>query len=707
MKHTLTLLTAIVLASSVAAQAEREDTLLTTGWRFSPSDTTGAEALAFDDTAWTAVTVPHCWNIQPGQDGDKDHFDKNPRWYRLHLKPDAALAGKSFFLKFDAAYHSAEVFLNGQLVGQHVGGFSAFCFNVTPLLHSGQDNLLAVKVHFEALSDSTPLGGDFTKFPGLYRNVHLLVLDPLSISPLDEASPGVYLKQVQVDDNTARVEITTKLRNADNTAKTPTVRCILRDATGKESQVIKAEQSVPAQGTADAVQTLTIPSPHLWNGRLDPYLYRVEVEIVDAGKIVDRVTQPLGLRYYRVDPLSGFFLNGKKYELHGVNRHQERYGKGWAISQADLEEDIALMLEMGCTCVRTCHYQQAKEFHELCDQAGLVVWSELAMVNGVVADSPDFVRNTRHQLTELIKQNYNHPSICFWSLWNELKVPEKTEPDRLAPFLGFLSDLNALAKQLDPTRLTTGANNSKKFVLAPITDVAGWNGYPGWYHGQPEDWPEVLAEVRANIGGRALAVSEYGAGASVLYHELTANQPQTVGQFHPEEWQALVHEAHWKALRQAPYLWGTFIWVMFDVASINRHEGDHNGRNDKGLVTTDRKTCKDSFYFYQSQWTTAPMVHINSRRFNPHPTGVTPVKVYSNCDRVELFLNGKSLGQQTAPDHVFVWPNVELPVGDNKLEARAGTVTDMITWNCSPAASPHLGPVDPPSTPKKKKKAGE
>ena len=704
MKTILKLLTAFVLACAVAAQAAREDTLLTAGWKFSPSDTTGAEAPAFDDAAWTAVTVPHCWNIQPGQDGDKDHFDKNPRWYRLHLKPDAALAGKSFFLKFDAAYHSAEVFLNDRPVGQHVGGFSAFCFDVTPLLHPGQDNLLAVKVHYEALTESPPLGGDFTKFPGLYRNVHLLVLDPLSLSPLDDASPGLYLKQVHVDDQTAQVEVITKLRNAGATAKKAAVRCTLRDATGKELQVITAGQSVPARGIADAVQTLTIPSPHLWNGRLDPYLYRVEVEIVDEGKVVDRVTQPLGLRYYRVDPLSGFFLNGRKYELHGVNRHQERYGKGWAISQADLEEDVALMLAMGCTCVRTCHYQHASEFHELCDQAGLVVWSELAMVNGVAADSPDFVRNTRRQLAELIKQNYNHPSICFWSLWNEIKIPESNESAKPDTFFGFLRDLNALAKQLDSTRLTTGASCCGAFGPMAITDVAAWNGYPGWYGGQPEGWPALLAEVRANIGGRALAVSEYGAGASVAQHQLGNDQPQPRGHFHPEEWQTLVHEAHWKALRQAPYLWGTFVWQMFDAASMTRHEGDHEGRNDKGLVTTDRKICKDAFYFYQAQWTTAPMVHINSRRFNPHPTGVTPVKVCSNCDRVELFLNGKSLGLQSAADHVFIWPGVDLPAGDNRLEARAGGVTDRITWNCSPTASPHLGPVDPPSTPKKKKK---
>jgi beta-galactosidase len=326
------------------------------------------------------------------------------------------------------------------------------------------------------------------------------------------------------------------------------------------------------------------------------------------------------------------------------------------------------------------------------------------MVNGVKFESPDFRRNTRQQLSELIKQNFNHPAICFWSLWYEMHVPSTNAIVEHAEFLSFIRELHTLAKQLDPTRLTTGASCDDGFAPMTLTDVAAWNGYPGWYIGTPQGWPALLAEVRSRIGDHALAVSEYGAGASVRHHQLADQQPQPGGQFHPEEWQALVHEEHWKALRQAPYLWGTYVWVMFDFASIGRHEGDRKGINDKGLVTADRLTRKDAFYFYQAQWTTKPVVYITSRRFNPHPTGPTRVKVYSNCDHVELFLNGRSLGRQTAPDHVFVWPNVDLPAGNNKLEARAGAVSDTITWNCSPDASAHLGPVDSPPAPRNKSK---
>jgi beta-galactosidase len=691
-------------ALALAVAHARQDTVLDGGWKFIPQDLAGAEAVAFDDAAWQSVTVPHCWNIEPGENGDSKHFDEGPGWYRLHIKPEAALAGKAFFLKFDAAYHSAEVFLNGQPVGQHIGGYGAFCFDVTPWLHPGADNLLAVKVHFKALCDSPPLGGDFTKFPGLYRNVHLLALDPLSVSPLDDAGPGVYLKQTRVDEAAAQVEITTKLRNANASAKRASVRCRLLDATGKELQTIAATQSVPASGVADAVQVLTIPQPHLWNGRLDPYLYQVAVEVSDGATVVDRVVQPLGLRYYRVDPAQGFFLNGQHYALHGVNRHQQRPGKGWAIARAELAEDVGLMCELGCTTVRTCHYQHADDYHALCDQAGLVVWAELAMVNGIHYDSPGFVNNTQQQLAELIKQNFNHPSICFWSLWNEIHIPKTNETEKLTQCLNFLRVLNAQAKQLDPTRLTTGASCCSAFAPMTITDVAAWNGYPGWYSGTPDGWPGLLAEVRMEINGGALAVSEYGAGASIHHHQLADVQPQPGGHFHPEEWQALVHEQHWKALRQAPYLWGTFVWVMFDFASLGRREGDHDGLNDKGLVTADRQTRKDAFYFYQAQWTTVPMVHINSRRFNPHPTGKTTVKLYTNCDSAELFLNGRTLGNRKANDCICLWPEVDLPAGENRLEARAANASDALTWNCTPDASPHLGPLDPPAKPKKKKK---
>jgi beta-galactosidase len=676
-------------AAMAANPSPREDLVLSAGWRFIQEDVKGAEAPEFSDGSWQTVRVPHCWNIKPGQDGDKANFYEGPGWYRLRIRPDAATAGKSLFLKFDAAYHSAEVFLNGKAIGSHIGGFGAFCFDVTGLLRPGQENLLAVRVSFRPSMPSIPLAGDYTKYPGLYREVHLLVLDPVSISPLDDASSGVYLKQAQVDAAAARVEVTAKLRNGTAEAKSVTVRCRILDAQGAEVQSTSAEQSIAARGAVDSVQALTLTKPHLWNGRSDPYLYHAEVEVADNNGIRDRLSQPLGLRSFRADAERGFFLNGQAYAVHGVCRHQDRFDRGWAISKADMAEDLALLLEMGCTGVRLAHYPHSGVFHDLCDQAGVLVWAELPFIGGgwnVQIKSGAFADNVCQQLTELIKQNYNHPSIMFWSIWNEIGSA-KTESDK-----EFLSELNLLAKRLDPTRLTTAASADDK---NKTTEVVGRNAYPGWYGGTPDDWSRDLPLIRSKTGGRPLIISEYGSGASVLQHQVNPRGVSPKGLFHPEQWQTEIHEKAWNVFRNAPYLCATFVWQGFDCSSMVRNEGDHPGRNDKGLITSDRSIRKDAFYFYKANWNPEPMVYITSRRFTPRPSGVFPVKAYSNCGEVELFIEGRSQGCLTnETDGAYVWDHVLLPEGQVHVAVvarRAGkAVKDKCIWKCSTDAPAKL-----------------
>ena len=596
------------------------------------------------------------------------------------------MPGKSLFLKFDGAATVAEVFVNGQPAGTHRGNFAAFCFDVTSLLRVGQDNVIAVRVNNAHNPDIPPLDGDFTVFGGLYRDVHLLVLDKLSISPLDDASPGVYIKQVAVTPDSAELEITTRLRNANNAARTATVRSTITDAAGRNVATIDSQQSIPASGVSDAVQTVKLSRPHLWDGRADPYLYRVTVEIRDGRRVVDSVTQPLGLRFFRVDPNEGFFLNGKHYALHGVTRHQDRLDKGWAIGPAEHEEDFRLIKEMGCTAVRLAHYQHAQYFYDLCDKGGLVVWAELSLVNKL-GESPAFAENARQQLTELIKQNYNHPSIVFWSLFNELRFHDKMP---VAAECEFIGQLNQLARTLDPTRLTVAASCCVPWThpSAGITDAIGFNWYYGWYNGKPEDWPVELDAMHQELPSRSVGISEYGAGASVIQHEIPPKQPKPAGPWHPEEWQCVVHEAAWKAMKDRPWLWGTFLWNMFDFAADQRNEGDHPGRNDKGLVTYDRKVRKDAFYWYKANWATEPFVYITSRRFTPRTGRLTPVKVYSNCEKVTLKVNGTSFGSVESSDHIFVWKEIALKPGENRIEAGAGkdgrTFSDSCVWTYQP-----------------------
>jgi beta-galactosidase len=604
---------------------------------------------------------------------------------------DALLAGKSLFLKFDGAATVADVFVNGKLVGTHKGNFAAFCFDVTSLVRVDQDNVIAVKVNNAWNANIAPLSGDFTVFGGLYRDVHLLALDKLSVSPLDYASPGVYIKQVRVTPETAELEITTKLRNANDSTKTVTVHCAITDADGKSVASATSHQELPANVSGDVVQKITLRQPHLWNGVNDPYLYKTTVEVGDGSAMTDSVTQPLGIRYFRTDPNEGFFLNGKRYALHGVNRHQDRIDKGWAIGPAEHDEDFNLIKEMGCTGVRLAHYQHSQYFYDLCDRGGLVVWAELCLVNES-GKSEAFANNARQQLTELIKQNYNHPSILFWSLFNELRFEHK---ERETAECELISDLNKLAKTLDPTRLTVAASCCVPAThpSASISDVVGFNWYYGWYNGQAEDWPGKLDELHKMLPARSVGISEYGAGASVQQHELNPHKPgDTASPWHPEEWQNVVHEHAWKAMSERPWLWSVFLWNMFDFASDYRHEGDHMGRNDKGMVTYDRKVKKDAFYWYKANWTSDPFVYITSRRFTNRTEPKTPVKIYSNCVAVELKVNGALLGSVRSKDRIFLWNDVALKPGENNVEVTGTqdgkTYTDSCVWTYQPRTKP-------------------
>ena len=390
------LLLALLLSFTAAARAAdpRSDLEVSKGWKFLRQDVEGPQSPTFDDTQWDAITIPHTWNAKDGQDGGGNYY-RGPAWYRtrLNLTPDPA---KSYFLQFDAASTVADVYLNGKKVGSHSGGFAAFCFDITTLLDPKGDNLLAVKVTNARDTHVSPLNGDFTVYGGLYRMVHLLTRNKISISPLDDgiATAGIYLKQTSVTADNAKVDVTVKLRGANSLGQPPTVQWNLFDANHNSLQAGLAD-SHPDANTAN----ISIDHPHLWNGVKDPYLYTVQIDVKSGDTLLDSATQPLGVRFFRTDPDKGFFLNGQPYALHGVNRHQDRIDKGWALSPADHEEDYKLMSEMGCTVVRLCHYEHGQTFYDLCDKGGIIVWAELGLVNDIDF-SPEFSTITKQQLTE-------------------------------------------------------------------------------------------------------------------------------------------------------------------------------------------------------------------------------------------------------------------------------------------------------------------
>jgi beta-galactosidase len=662
----------------------RTDIALNSNWQFIRQDVPGAQAGRFDDSAWTTLHLPHTWNNLDGQDGAKDYYC-GVSWYRTHCTVDRRFAGRRFFLKFEGAFSVTDVYVNGAPVGTHEGGFAAFVFDVTGQLNAGADNVIAVKVSNAVNTNLPPLSADFTFFGGLYREVHLLVTDPVQISPLDYGSPGIYLKTTGVGSNAATLAVTAVVSNSTVRTQTITVRSVVVDAATNIVATLTNLVTLPPAASSNVVGTTTIARPHLWDGLADPYLYQTFVELRRGRDVVDVVSQPLGFRYYTVDANQGFFLNGRHYDLHGVNAHQDWFNCGWALTEAQRKTNFMLFKEIGATAVRLSHYQHNEQTYQLADQSGIILWTEIPLVNRIT-ESAAFYASAKQQLIELIRQNYNHPSIICWGVFNEITMKPGPKPFNL------VHELAGLAAQEDSTRpSTSAANASDREPSNWCTELSSFNKYFGWYNGKLGEFGAWADEIHAKYPDRRLGISEYGAGASIHQHsEDPVHAPRQAGPYHPEEYQNLYHEIHWQEMQARPFLWCKFVWNMFDFAVSGRNEGDTPGRNDKGLVTYDRQVPKDAFYYYKANWTTNPMVYITGHTFTNRLTNNITAKVYANCDSVELRLNGVSRGVCNSTNCIFLWP-VTLTSGTNVVEAvgRKGAiqVSDSLVWT-SPASGP-------------------
>jgi beta-galactosidase len=654
---------------------------LNQGWKFFAGDEVRASEAAFDDTSWPSVDLPHTWNGLDGEDGG-DNYRRGAGWYRRHLVVDAALAGRRLYLQFDGASLMADVYVNGVHLGNHKGGFARFRFDATGALKTGADNVIAVRVDNGQLG-IPPTSSDFTIFGGLYRGVALLATEPVQIATMDMASPGVFIEQRDVSAESATIVVRAELENHGVGPRAVAVRVAVLDAAGNPVSGADStfESQIAAGASTEVLKPVRMSRPHFWNARADPYLYRVRVELRPASAgpdapVLDAVEEPLGIRTFSVDPDKGFILNGRHLDLHGFNRHQDWPDKGWAISDADEAEDFGILMESGATADRTSHYQQSESWYERCDRSGIAVWTEVPNWQKGL-ETPEFLENAKQQLRELIRQNFNHPSIFFWGVGNETSGPAA---DSIAAALA------AVAREEDPNRLSTYASNHD--AADPKnwhTDVVAFNRYYGWYRGSIQEFSSWLDRTRADYPKARFGMSEFGAGASIFQHAENPPAPPPRGPYHPEEYQSELHEAYWAALRDRPYVWCKFIWCLFDFASDGRNEGDHAGRNDKGLVTYDRKTRKDAFYFYKASWSSEPVVHITSSRFSVRTAPTTEVKVYSNAQEVDLEVNGTSLGPRRDPDggHIFRWADVTLSPGENRVSAQARFGAETRVDSCS------------------------
>jgi hypothetical protein len=699
--------------------AERAKADISESWRFKPDVTDDAPAAAaYADGGWDVVNIPHTWNATDASDGG-GNYKKTVGWYRKTIAWSAEYAGKKLYLEFLGANNRAECFVNGQSVGLHKGGYTAFRFDITDRMTAGS-NVIAVKVDNRNSEEICPKSGDFSFYGGLYRKVFLVATNPVHVDMMDNGAPGLYLATSGVSAASATLGVKAKVLNETAVPKTLTITAVLRhpdrfDAIdevptplfdvnamkpgGAAVKTLTETVTIPANGSITFDKSVTVGNPHLWNGKADPYRYLVDFKVNESGATLDSLSDYVGFRFFGATKAGGFFLNGSSYPLRGVGRHQDRLGKGNALAEQDHNEDFGMMYEMGINALRLAHYPHDPYVYELCDRYGIAVWAEIPFLDapGSEASRSVFEEVTKQQLRELIRQQYNRPSILMWGLQNE--VSTGTHNDYMNVFMPML---NNLAHAEDSSRLTVQAQaGAERYNWT--TDLYAKNQYPGWYQGGT-----VGSYMDGFESGShepyMMGLSEYGAGASIYQHEIDPAQPTHNGPWHPEEYQNKVHEGAIKDITDRPHIWGTFVWNMFDFGSDSRNEGEQPGVNDKGLVTFDRKVKKDSYFLHKVNWNNAPEVYIASRRYSVRNVDTTPVTIYSNGESVELLVNGVSQGvkqRESGECGIFKWSKITLTqkgLGDAAKNtivavARKGgatVATDTVIWKRELSSSTRL-----------------
>ncbi|MCR4952142.1 MAG: glycoside hydrolase family 2 protein [Solobacterium sp.] len=614
----------------------RKITVLKDGWKFLKADMSVNAAME-NANLGESVTVPHTWNAIDGQDGGND-YHRGTCWYVRELTEEET-AGEKLFIEFAGAAMRADVYLNGEKLIHHDGGYSLFRCELTD--HLKEKNTLAVSVNNEDNTEVYPQKADFTFYGGLYREVRLIAVPAEHFELLKDGTPGIKVTPVvDLENRCAKVTVET-WHNADSV------------------EITVNNETKTVENTAEFI----IENVHLWDGLEDPYLYTASAKLASGDEICAR----FGCRVFACDPEKGFFLNGRSYPLRGVSRHQDLKGKGNALSYEDHAKDMEIIRELGANTLRLAHYQHAQEFYDLCDENGLVVWAEIPYITMHMHDGRE---NTLSQMKELITQCYNHPSIAVWGLSNEITAASAVNEELLENHRA----LNDLCHRMDSTRLTTMANVFMLETDSPILeipDINSYNLYFGWYLGDLDQNDEFFDEYHAKYPYRVIGFSEYGADANPAFH---SSHPEK-GDY-TEDYQALYHEHMLKMIEERPYLWATHVWNLFDFAADGRDEGGKHGENQKGLVTFDRTLRKDAFWLYKAAWNHRdPFVHLCGKRYINRNEEKTEIKVYSNCDTVKLYVDDVLFAEESGKT-IF---RFRVPLlGEHMIKAVSGEASDTM-----------------------------
>lgn len=637
----------------------REKISFNDGWRFAKT----ADLPDCLPDNWEEVRLPHTWNAQDGQDGGNDYWRGTATYCRAFSLPD--IPGRAV-LEFSGAAMTAEVYLNGKRLARHEGGYSAFRVDLTEGLR--EENLLCVTVDNGVNDRIYPQKADFTFYGGLYREVSLLLIPEEHFELIKDGTPGIKITPV-VEGTKAVVTVETWQTGGERVRFTVT----------GDGRTITAEIPVK-EGYANAV--LELEDVRLWDGVRDPFLYEMEADLICRGEIKDTLCSRFGCRTFGFDAQKGFLLNGRTYPLRGVSRHQDRKGLGNALTMREHMEDMDLIREIGANTVRLAHYQHAQEFYDLCDRYGLIVWAEIPYIT---AHMPGGRENTLSQMRELITQCYNHPCICCWGLSNEItaggNVMASTEA--MEDMLENHRLLNDLCHKMDQTRPTAMAHVFMLETDSPMTEIAdigSYNLYFGWYLGELAQNDSFFDEYHEKFPERVIGLSEYGADANPQYQ---AEKPEK-GDY-TESYQCVYHEHLLECIEARPWLWATHVWNMFDFAADGRDEGGRHGENQKGLVTFDRKVKKDAFFLYKAAWSEEPFVHLCGKRYRDRENAETRIKVYSNQQRVTLFVDGREL-ETMSGRRVFEF---QVPLsGEHEIRAVSGNCSDTMRIRKADTANP-------------------
>ena len=653
------------------------------GWKFTKGSPFEAQLTGCDDSSWETVNIPHTWNDKDADD-ETPGFYRGPVWYRKQLFIDKSQEGRRAVIYFEGANQEVRFYLNGQFVGEHKGGYTRFCFDITPHLRYGQENLFAIYVNNVYNPNIPPLSADFTFFGGIYRDVYLQFMNPVHIATNDYASSGVYIRTPEVNNSAASVEITTLLTNDMPQATEIRVENIICDADGKEVKKTQAEVKLAAGETkTDISKKIKIDFPRLWDID-DPYRYMVYTRILDKrkGTLLDEVVNPLGLRWFKFDSEKGFFLNGKGRKLIGTARHQDYFQKGNALRDELHVQDVLLLKEMGGNYLRVSHYPQDPVIMEMCDKLGIVTSVEIPVVNAVT-ETEEFLHNSVEMAKEMVRQDFNRPSVMIWGYMNEIFLRRPyTEGKQLEDYYRFTEKvaraLEATIREEDPSRYTMMAyHNMPQYYedahLTEIPMIQGWNLYQGWYEPDINEFQRLLDRAHKAYKGKVLMVTEYGPGVDPRVHSY---QPERFD--FSQEYGLVYHKHYLNEMMKRPFIAGSSLWNLNDFYSESRVDAVPHVNN-KGVVGLNREK-KDVYWFYKTALSRRPILVIGNREWKSRGGVVNTaqkeciqsVPVFSNAEEVELFVNNKSLGKKKIEDNYALF-DVPFVGGENLLEAVAVT----------------------------------